>query len=74
METEGLAFHETLDLHEILNLKTVALLKSKLIQGVIFDQDLRTLLEKNVQMSILDIKELQRLYPYTKTEKIGEHA
>lgn len=68
MDKEHLAYHETLDTHELLNLKTVALLKSKLIQGVVFDEDLRAMLEKNVEMSIIDIKELQRLYPYTKTE------
>ncbi|MCP8615737.1 spore coat protein [Salirhabdus salicampi] len=70
MGKENLAFHETMDTHELLNMKTVALLKSKFIQGVVFDQDLRELLEKNVQMSIKDIKELQRLYPYS--QKIDE--
>lgn len=69
MENENMAFHETVDTHELLNMKTVALLKSKLMQGVVFDQDLRALLEKNVQMSILDIKQLQRMYPYARAEK-----
>lgn len=68
MGKEDLAFHETMDMHEILNMKTVALLKSKMMQGVVFDQDLRALMEKNVQMSIMDIKELQRLYPYSKPQ------
>nr|WP_246596142.1 spore coat protein [Bacillus alkalicola] len=57
-----------MDTHELLNLKTVALLKSKMMQGIVFDQDLRHLLEKNVQMSIVDVKELQRLYHYSKTD------
>ncbi|MFC4401994.1 spore coat protein [Gracilibacillus xinjiangensis] len=68
MGKEELAFHETMDTHELLNMKTVGLLKSKLMQGVIFDQDLRALLQKNVEMSVIDIKQLQRLYPYAKTE------
>ncbi|QTM99000.1 spore coat protein [Sediminibacillus dalangtanensis] len=68
MGQEDLAFHETMDLHELLNLKTVALLKSKMMQGIVFDQDLRAMLEKNVQLSIMDIKQLQRLYPYAKTQ------
>lgn len=62
MEEQSLAFHESLDTHELLNFKTVCLLKSKLIQGIVFDQDLRTLMEKDVQQNIKDIKELQDLY------------
>ncbi|WP_405099710.1 spore coat protein [Oceanobacillus sp. FSL H7-0719] len=68
MAKEDLAFHETVDTHELVNMKTVALLKSKLMQGIVFDQDLRRLMQKNVDMSIIDLKQLQRLYPYTKTE------
>ncbi|WP_053220083.1 hypothetical protein [Virgibacillus senegalensis] len=68
MGQEDLAFHETMDMHELLNLKTVGLLKSKMVQGIVFDQDLRALLEKNVQVSIMDIKQLQRLYPYAKSQ------
>jgi similar to spore coat protein len=65
---EDFAFHETMDTHELLNLKTVGLLKSKLMQGVVFDQDLRKLMQKNVDASVVDIKELMRLYPYAKKE------
>ena len=68
MGKEDLAFHETVDTHELLNLKTVGLLKSKLMQGIVFDQDLRKLMQKNVNMSVMDIKQLQRVYAYTKTE------
>lgn len=68
MGKEELAYHETMDMHEILNLKTLALLKSKLMQGIVFDQDLRALMQKSVEMSIVDIKQLQRLYSYSKTE------
>ncbi|MFD1706322.1 spore coat protein [Siminovitchia sediminis] len=68
MGKEDFALHETMDTHELLNLKTVGLLKSKLMQGVVFDQDLRKLLQKNVDMTVTDIKELQRLYSYAKTE------
>lgn len=34
MENESLAFHETMETHEILNLKTIGLMRSKLMQGV----------------------------------------
>lgn len=68
MGKEDFAFHETVDTHELLNLKTIGLLKSKLMQGVVFDQDLRQLMQKNVDMSVVDIKQLQRVYSYTSTE------
>lgn len=62
-ETLPLASHEMLELHEMLNLKTVSLAKSKLMQGLVFDQDLRALMEKDVQQSIRAIRELSDLYP-----------
>jgi similar to spore coat protein len=45
-------------------MKTVSLLKSKLIQGIVFDQDLRALMEKDVQQSIQAINELRDLYEH----------
>lgn len=62
MDEKSLAFHETMDTHEILNFKTVCLLKSKFMQGLVFDQDLRALMEKDVKQTIQDIKELQEVY------------
>ncbi|MFD2973882.1 spore coat protein [Peribacillus deserti] len=57
-----MGMHETMDVHEILNFKTVCLLKSKLMQGVVFDQDLRALMQKDVEQSIRAIKELKDIY------------
>lgn len=68
MEVQDLAFHETMDTHEILNFKTVCLLKSKLMQGVVFDQDLRALMEKDVKQCIQDIKEIQDFYIHAKLQ------
>lgn len=62
MEKETLALHETLETHEILNFKTVCLLKSKLMQGICFDNELKALMEKDVQQSIKDINELVTFY------------
>ncbi|MDF2854676.1 MAG: spore coat protein [Neobacillus sp.] len=62
MEQENLAFHETMETHEILNFKTVCLLRSKLMQGICFDNELKALMEKDVQQSIKDIKEILNLY------------
>jgi similar to spore coat protein len=69
MEQENLAFHETMETHEILNFKTVCLLRSKLMQGICFDNELKALMEKDVQQSIKDIKELLSLYKQTQLLK-----
>ncbi len=57
-----LAAHESLDLHEMLNLKTLNLAKSKLMQGLVFDQELRALMQKDVEQSRKAIADLQALY------------
>jgi similar to spore coat protein len=58
----NLAYHETLELHEMLNMKTVCLIKSKMLQGLVFDQELKALMEKDVQSNIGAINELKELY------------
>jgi similar to spore coat protein len=68
MEQGTLAPHETMQLHEMLNFKTVCMTTSKLMEGVVFDQELKALLEKDVQQSIKDIKVLEGLY--SKTPKL----
>jgi similar to spore coat protein len=62
MEKDSLALHETMEAHEILNFKTVCLLRSKLMQGICFDNELKALMEKDVQQSIMDINELLSFY------------
>lgn len=57
-----LAVHELMEAHEILNFKTVCLIKSKMMQGLVFDKDLKALLEKDVRQSLQDIRDLQHLY------------
>lgn len=62
-----LGYHETMETHEILNFKTVSLMKSKLMQGVCFDNDLKQLMDKEVQLSIQAIKELKEIYKGART-------
>jgi similar to spore coat protein len=62
MDNKALALHETMETHEILNFKTVCLLRSKLMQGICFDNELKALMEKDVQQSIKDINELVSFY------------
>ncbi len=62
MELENLAPNEMMQVHEMLNLKTIHMTSSKMMEGVVFDQDLKALLEQSVQQSIHSIQELQKLY------------
>jgi similar to spore coat protein len=62
MQQQPLAPHEALDLHELLNFKTLCLSKSKLMQGLVFDQDLRALMQKDVDQALQEIADLQALY------------
>jgi similar to spore coat protein len=62
VEREDLALHETMESHELLNFKTVCLLRSKLMQGLCFDNELKALMEKDVQQSIKDVNELLGFY------------
>ena len=57
-----LALHETMEFHEVINFMTTSLLKSKLSQGVVFDDDLRALLDKNVKLSTPALAAMVKLY------------
>jgi len=65
MFQQNLALHETMEIHELLNLKTICMTKSKMIQGIVFDQELKALLEKDVLQSITQAKVLQELLAKT---------
>ncbi|MEH7108765.1 MULTISPECIES: spore coat protein [Bacillaceae] len=58
----GLAPHETMETHEMINFKTVCLLKSKLMMGICFDNELKSLMEKDVLQSKRDLNELIQFY------------
>ncbi|MBU7591473.1 spore gernimation protein GerQ [Metabacillus halosaccharovorans] len=62
MDSNTLSAHESLDLHEIINFKTLCVAKSKLMQGLIFDDDLKKLMQKDVDQSIQALTELQAIY------------
>ena len=49
MVEQNFTLHQTMELHELLNFKTICMTTSKMIQGVVFDQELKALLEKDVQ-------------------------
>lgn len=62
MENKSLAYHEMMELHEMLNFKTVCVIKSKMMSGVVFEQKLKALMEKDVEQSMMAINELRSLY------------
>lgn len=62
MEPQALAPHEAMEIHELLNFKTICLAKSKMLQGLVFDKDLKALLQKDVEQSMKAIQDLQGLY------------
>ncbi|MGY5343722.1 spore gernimation protein GerQ [Paenibacillus glucanolyticus] len=62
MKDNSLAPHESLDLHEVLNFKTLCAAKSKLMQGIVFDQELKMLMQKDVEQSTMAINELKAIY------------
>ena len=68
MFEKKLALHEMMEFHEVINLMTLSLLKSKLSQGVVFDQDLRELLDKNVKLTTPALEAMLKLYRKTELE------
>jgi similar to spore coat protein len=61
MEQLNLAPNEAMQVHEMLNFKTICMTTSKMMEGVVFDQELKALLEKDVQSSIVAINDLRNL-------------
>lgn len=65
---QNLSLHETMEIHELLNFKTICMTTSKLVQGVVFDQELKGLLEKDVQQSMQAVNVLQGLLSKTQPQ------
>lgn len=61
MKEQNLSPNETMQIHEMLNLKTICMTTSKMMEGIVFDQDLKALFEKDVKQSITAISDLQKL-------------
>ncbi|MFP7495189.1 spore coat protein [Terribacillus saccharophilus] len=71
-DNQQLAPHETMEVHELLNFKTTAVMKAKFLQGVVFDQKIKQLMEKDVENSVRQIRELEKLYSKSQLLKEGE--
>ena len=60
MNTHYLAPHETYELHELLTFKNVCLTKSATMSGLIQDQELRGILDRDVNTTKSQIQRLQQ--------------
>ncbi|MDI3091173.1 spore coat protein [Priestia megaterium] len=58
---KGLAMHETLEVHEILTLKTSCVIKGTAMLELVEDEELKKILEEDVQTSTEAIKELKKI-------------
>lgn len=58
MNTNGYAMHETLDLHEIANFKAVCATKSKTMQALVTDPELKAILQQDAQLSNRQLQEI----------------
>ncbi|RUT33675.1 hypothetical protein EJP77_08550 [Paenibacillus zeisoli] len=52
------ALHETLEVHEIAAFKTVCMTKSKTMQVLVTDPELKQILQQDVQLSQQQLQEL----------------
>jgi similar to spore coat protein len=53
--------HETCDLHEVTAFKALCLTKSKTMQALVEDPELKSLLQMDVELSTRQLKELDTL-------------
>jgi similar to spore coat protein len=61
MAENNLTLHETMEIHELLNLKTISMAKFKLLQGLVFDEELKALMQKDVSRSMHAVNVLRDL-------------
>lgn len=61
LANQGLAIHETMEIHEILSFKNVCMTKSFTMQGLVSDPDLKALMQTDVEQSERAIAQLQNL-------------
>jgi similar to spore coat protein len=50
-----------MEIHELLNLKTISMAKFKLLQGLVFDEELKALMQKDVSRSMQAVNVLRDL-------------
>lgn len=56
-----LGAHEMMEVHELLNFKTICTAKAKAMDGLVTDKDLKTLMRQDLQQSLQALTDLQSL-------------
>lgn len=54
-----LGAHEMMEVHELLNFKTICTAKSKALDGLVVDKELKALLQQDLQQSMQALEDLQ---------------
>lgn len=54
-----LGAHEMMEIHELLNFKTICTAKSKAFEGLVTDQELKLLMQQDLQQSMQALGDLQ---------------
>jgi similar to spore coat protein len=68
MAQQGLAVHETMELHELLMFKSTCMTKSNTMQALTTDGDLRSLMQQDVEQSSKAINQLQSILQRVQTQ------
>lgn len=55
-----LAMHEKLEVHEVLTFKTACVAKNKVFSGLVKDEELKAILEEDLELSKKAIKDLRK--------------
>lgn len=58
-DTASLSAHERLQLHELLNFKTLSAAKAKAIDGLLTDKDLKALVQEDLQHFLYAMEKLE---------------
>ncbi|MBD0381207.1 hypothetical protein [Paenibacillus sedimenti] len=61
MNQQALALHETLELHELLTSKTVCLTEAKARLQLVQDQELKTLIQQDIQQTSQSIQQFTNI-------------
>ncbi|GAE24389.1 spore coat protein F [Halalkalibacter wakoensis JCM 9140] len=56
---ENLGIHETLELHELLTFKSLCLTKASIMQGLVTDETLKSIMQKDVVMHNKHLEQLK---------------
>lgn len=64
--------HELMEVHELLNFKTICAAKAKAIDGLLTDHELKALVQRDLAQSLEAIRRLQEIIaPVTREEPEG---